>query len=106
MVWALHLEKKSNRQIGKELKVSRNRVNAIVRLGPPPEFVRVKEPSRAVEEPDWRKEARLLKEVEDRLPPEVKAREKEYQTAMEALTRLRRKRFPEIGEGYTTEPDF
>jgi len=51
-------------------------------------------------------ERELLAEIERRLPSEVKAREKEYQTAIEALTRLRRKRFPEIGEGYTCDPDF
>jgi len=106
LVWSQHLEGKSNRQIGRDLKLSRNRVNELVRLGAPDEFVRKEEVKAGPVESDHHKEARLLREVENRLPVEEKQRELEFKLAMEALTNLRRKRFPEIGEGYTTEPDF
>jgi len=66
--------------------------------------VKVKAPSTVAEKP--LSEYELLREIEKRLPSEVKAREKEYQTAMEALKRLRRRKFPEVGYGLTTEPDF
>ena len=51
-------------------------------------------------------EQELLADVEARLSPEQRRREAEFKAAMEALTRLRRKHFPEIGEGYTCDPDF
>ena len=105
LVWDRHERGLSNRQIAKETGVCRNRVNELVKLGPPEEFKRVREPSRAVAEKPL-SEYELLREVDRRLPAEVKTREAEFKAAMEALTRLRRRKFPEIGYGYTTEPDF
>ena len=106
LVWSQHLEGKSNRAVARDLKLCRNRVNALIKLGPPPEFVRKEEVKAGPVESDHHKEARLLKEVESRLSPEQRRREAEFKAVVEYLTNLRRKRFPEIGDGYTCDPDF
>lgn len=97
LVWSQHLEGKSNRAIGRELKLCRNRVNELVKLGPPEEFKRKTEAKAGPLEPDWRKEKRLLAEVESRLPMEQRLNEailKTYLDWLKEKERQRRQGFP------------
>ena len=100
LVWDRHERGLSNRQIAKETGVCRNRVNELVKLGPPEEFKRVRAPSRAVAEKPL-SEYELLREVDRRLPAEVKTRELEFEAVMKYLTR-RRQGFPFLPD----DPEF
>jgi len=88
LVWDRHERGLSNRQIAKETGVCRNRVNELVKLGPPEEFKRVRAPSRAVAEKPL-SEYELLAEIERRLPAEVKAKEDAFKRFMERLEKRR-----------------
>jgi len=89
LVWDRHERGLSNRQIARDLKICRNKVNAIIKLGEPPEFKRVKEPSTVAEEPSWRKEEKLLADLEARIPAEQKQREATFAEVMKYLMRRR-----------------
>jgi len=92
LVWDQHTRGKSNRQIARDLKVCRNKVNELIRLGPPPEFEKKVEVNAGPVESDHHKEARLLREVEARLPEEHRQNEAILAAYFEWLKEKERRR--------------